>query len=239
MKGSGSMRSTIFSDYASLPKEFLDDFGVLWSIPDEVRDKLIPHLLEFAKTEKWDDSRAAMEKAAADLKTDVPSVLKALRLLYYIYHEWSPYSDSPEAFLADLEELDLFPVEKKAVAERFFTAFPGAVKCGNARRASKTTATSLLPTLRSASCLVDFRAVIEKPFGTVRDDRIESYEPRSVGLVPVFLVKIRLEDAHEQPCVFQCEESGIKLLMDALQAALKDLAAAKKTLPRNPSSGEA
>ena len=226
-----AMRSSIFNKFAGLPKEFQEDLSVLWKLPQQVRMGLIAHIPKIAKARTSGQKKIAMDEAVEELEGNSADVLKCLRLMGFIYEEWSPIYDTAASFLKDLADLYLIPEEKVEEAKDFLIEFLAEVEKDNKYRLEKMFASSLLPSLEQQTTLVDFRAVIRKPFGTGLKDDIEEYEPTCVGFTPVIIVRLRRDAGEPRSFAFQCEEDSLNMLIESLQAALMDLKAAEKCLP--------
>ncbi len=208
----------------------MEDIAVLWKLPPEQRNALIPHVSRIFRTRQVGHHEMALDSAVSEVGGDARDLLKALKLLLHIHGEWNPYRDSAEDFLRDLADLKIIPDEKGEEAKLFLLDFLAAVEHDNRRRMEQSTAASMLPYLRGCDTLVDFRAVILHPFGTGLDDNVDEYEPRCVSLVPVVLVNIKCDSGDPESIQFQCEEDGLDLLIDAVRAAKKDLRAARLAL---------
>jgi hypothetical protein len=140
--------------------------------------------------------------------------------------------DTPDGFVSDLLELSLIPADKLAAAKRFFKGFFAEVSSGNRVLVERMYATSLLPSYTGANTMIDMRAIIQQPFGSLVGEAIETYKPKCVGFVPVVIVKIRRDDGTPADFEFQCEEAPLRRLVNILEAALVDLRTAKASLPK-------
>jgi hypothetical protein len=225
------MRTSIFNKYADLPKEFREDLETLWSLPRKDRDALIPHVSAIYRTSTVGEKKVAMDKAVTGIGGNAAHLLRALKFLLYVHGEWNPVLDTPEGFIKDLAELRLIPSAKAKEAKEFFVDFLGEVQKDNQRRLEKMHASSVLASYVGCTTLVDFRAVIDKPYGTGLDDNLKNYNPTCVSFVPVILVKIRTDSGNPDCLAFQCQEDVLGSFIEELQAALKDLRAARKSLP--------
>ena len=224
------MRTSIFNNFADLPKEFREDVQRLWQMPKQVRLKLISHAANVAKARTSNDRKLATDEATQGTKQSPADLLKVLKLLLYVYEAWNPIRDSPESFQKDLADLGLIPVKKKAECKLFLDNFLAQVAKDNTYRLEKMFAVSLLPSYQSCATLVDMRTVIRNPFGAGLKDKLAEYEPQCVGFVPVVLVKINRDSGDPPSFSFQCEEDALERMIEILQATLKDLQAAKGSL---------
>ena len=182
------MRTSIFMNFANRPKEFREDFETLWSLPDEDRAALIPYVSQLSKAETTGEGKAITDKAVSEIGGQSAVLLRSLKLLEYISDEWNPSADTPENFLRDLTELGLVPSTK---ARKFLFDLLTEVERDNLRRLEKDYANALLPSYVGTYTVVDFRAVVQRPFGSGLQDKIEEYEPGILSFVPVVVVRIR------------------------------------------------
>lgn len=225
------MRTSIFNKFADLPQEFRDDFATLWDLPEQQRTRLTAYVSELFKAGTTGQCKKITDRAVSEIGGPAPPILRLLKLLQFISQEWNPMNDTPEDFLRDLGELALVPSEKAAEGHRFLLDFLSVVQADNQRRLQKIYASSLLPSLVGVSCLVDFRAIMERPFGSGLEDAIEQYQPRCLGFAPVIIVSVKCDSGHPNNFKFQCEPQELRIMMDQLQAALKDFESAKLSLP--------
>jgi hypothetical protein len=223
------MRTSIFTSFTQLPKEFREDFNTLWNLPAAQRTALIPYVSEISKIELSKEREELMNKAVSEIGGDIPDLLRVLKLLHFISSEWNPFWDTPENFLKDIGELKLIPSEKAQESKSFLLEFLSEIKKDNLRRLRKIYANSLLPSLESIKTLIDFRAVFENPFHL--GDKIKDYEPRCIGFVPVILVRISRDSGNPKNFEFQCEQNDLQLIISQLQATLKDLENGKMSIP--------
>ncbi len=225
------MRTSIFNNFANMPKEFREDFEILWELPEEIRTGLIAHVPKMSNSRTTRQKKIAMDDAIKEVGGSPDKVLRALKILEFIYDEWNPFVDTTASFLKDLGELALIPVEKAEEAKTFLLEFLGAVEENNTYRLEKMFAAALLPNLTNYSTAVDFRAIISKPFRTGLNDDIGEYQPTCIGFAPVIIVKLTRKGGTPATFEFQCEEDSLTRLIEELQAAKKDLNAAKRSLP--------
>ena len=225
------MRTGIFNSFADLPREFKEDFEGLWSLPEKQRSALVPYVSQLAKAETTGDTKRIIDAAISQIGGDAPTVLRSLKVLNFISKQWDPINDTPEDFLRDLNELSLIPSEQVDEAKRFLLDLLAELQKDNTRRLQKSYANSLLPSFIGIEALIDFRAIIERPFGVGIDDTIETYEPRCVGFVPVILLALQCDSGDPSTLRFQCEPEDLHVLIENLQAALKELESAKASIP--------
>ena len=167
----------------------------------------------------------------SEIGGNASEILRALRVLQFISAQWDPVNDTPENFLRDLDELSLISQEKEEESTAFLLEFLSELQKDNRRRLQKMHANALLPSFMGVTTLVDFRAVMERPFGTGLEDVLEDYRPRCIDFAPVVLVGLNCDTGDPQAFRFQCEPEDLLILIEQLQAALKDLEAAKASLP--------
>ena len=184
---------------------------------------------QLSKAETTGEGKVITDKAVSEVAGQSAVLLRSLKLLQHISDEWNPSADTPENFLRDLTELGLAPSTK---ARKFLLDLLTEVERDNLRRLEKDYANALLPSYIGTYTVVDFRAVVQRPFGSGLQDKIEEYEPGILSFVPVVVVRIRRDSGDPMTFEFQCEERPLRRLPDALEAALKDLEAAKLSFPR-------
>ena len=221
------MRSAIFKSFADLPKEFTDDLRMLWSLSQEQREGLIPAALELLRADTSHDHDTALEQSVANLGGEEAELLKALKAVFFICRNWVPFEDTPEAFIADLKSLRLLPEEGQAASVSFLLELLSALQEDNVRRMQKRYADATLPSYVGMSAVVDIRPVFAQPFGTRGHTKVEYYTPDFIGWVPVILVNMQRDTGLATSFEFQCDEDGARRMVGFLQAALKDLQAAK------------
>ena len=226
------MRTRIFNNFANYSKDFRDDFAVLWRLPEQVLMGLVPLIPRLAKTRTVGEKKVAMDNAVAELGGSPADVLNALNLLLFIYGQWNPIRDTAESFLKDLGDLSLVPEEKVELAKPFLIEFLSAVEKDNTYRLEKIFAAQLLPCYEGCSTVVDFRAVIRHPFGSGLEDDLEHYDPKCIGFIPVVVIELKRDSGDPLSFVFQCEEDSLEMLIEGLNAALRDLKSARESLPR-------
>lgn len=223
------MRTQLFNNYADLPKEFREDLQALWSLSAQQRKALVPHVGTLAKVEIVGRFQAALDSAVSEIGGDSPSLLRALKVVLFIFKSWNPVNDTAEGFLRDLGELGLIPEEHRDEVTAFLLDFLAVVEADNTRRLEKMHAASLLPNFRGVEAVVDFRAVISKPFGSGLEDKLDQYEPRCVSAVPIIILKFQSNESLGKPFIVQCEEQDLRIMLDSLNAALKDLEASRRS----------
>jgi len=174
-------------------------------------------------------AKDAVERAVSDVAADEATILKVLNVLTYIASEWNPVNDTPQSLLDDMRKLSLLPEQKKEEAERFMLDFLSALQKDSLRRLKEMFANSVAPNYRSATAVVDFRPVIDRPFGVGLDDKLEDYRPRCVAWVPIALVQFRYTDGESRSVTFQCGERDLRRIIDILEAALRDMRAARES----------
>ncbi len=222
------MRTSIFNNFANMPKEFREDFQILWDLPSEKRNKLISKVVEIYKTDISGEHQELLEKAVFEIEGNAPNLLRALKLLLFIYSAWNPIKDEPAEFLKDLIELQLLPSSEIDEASDFLLDFFTEIQKDNDRRLRKIYAGSMLPNYIGITTTVDLRAVIKNPYGSDKpNEDIESYKPECIDFVPVVLVKLRRSSGDPREFKFQLECDDLQLLIKSLKASLKDLESAK------------
>lgn len=224
------MRSRIFNDYAKLPDDFHEHLETLWEISKEDRQKLITYVSEIDKATTTLKAKEIQNKAIQDIGGEPRQLLRAFRVLEFIYSSFNPARDTVMNFLKDLKDLKLIPKEKSDEAISFFTALLQEVEKDNMRRLEKTHTQALLPNFVGASALIDFRAVIKNHYMETEDMEIKDYKPECVGFVPIILLKINRSSGTPKTIEFQCEEEDLHILIKGLNAALKELQEAKSIL---------
>jgi len=216
-------------NYSSLSESFKEDIEFLWGTPENENKAILPYLTEIFKTETEADHEIALDKAIKEIGGNTEENLRIIKLLLYIYKEWNPIQDTPSNFVKDLEDLHLIPVEKREQALAFLLEFFSIIEADNARRLKKVHAGMILPSYIGLHAIVDFRPVIKQPFGSTLNNRVENYNPECVDFIPIFIVQIE-RDAMPRTIEFQCEENDLDKMINALQAAKKDLETSKNSL---------
>ena len=125
----------------------------------------------------------------------------------------------------------MVPSDKAEDAKSFLVDFLAEVEKDNIYRLEKWFSGRLLPSYQGCSALVDFRAVMKNPFGFGEDEKLDKYEPVCIGFAPVVIVEISRDSGDPKIFQFQCEGDHLQVLIENLQSALKDLKAARKSLP--------
>lgn len=224
------MRTSIFTKYARLKKEFKEDIQFLWNLPNDQRKAIIPYLNKLYKAETDAEWEIAVERALSGIEGSSEENLRMIHILIYIYREWNPISDTPSNFLRDLEELHLIQEENRKDVESFLLEFFSIVESDNLRRLQKIYAGALLPSFNGIQFIVDFRPIFKNPYGSGMDHNIENYHPDFIDFIPIILVKIERDNSFPQMFEFQVEEKHIDVIIDTLKAAKKDLETSKLAL---------
>lgn len=225
------MRTAIFNKFTDLSEDFQKDFDLLWEVPLDQKQKLLPWVPRIYRTEIVGKQKLLLDRAVTEAGGEASKLLRVLRLLLYIHGQWDPVKDTAESFVRDLKDLALMPSDKQEEANTFLLEFLAAVEQDNQRRLEKMHAASILPNFVGGSTVVDFRAVIARPFGVGLDDKIDDYDPTCISFIPVVLIKLRSSDPRDGEFTFQCEQDDLQVFMDVLRAAQKELEAAKRSLP--------
>jgi hypothetical protein len=225
------MRTDIFREFADLSEKFTTDFQILWKLPNEMRMKMISHVVEIFNAGTSLDREVLLDRAVAELGGNATEVMRVLKLLQFIQTEWNPVKDTAENFLKDLSDLNLLPTDRVEEANIFLAEFVASIEKGNKERLERVFSTGLIPCLTQCVSLIDFRAIIKNPFGTEISNKIDEYDPTCIGFVPVVLIKLRRGSQEQDSFIFQCEENTLKNFIEQLQGALKDLIAAKRSMP--------
>jgi len=222
------MRTDFFSSFATLRKDFSEHWNALWGLKPAVRLKLIPYIVERMQADTRGGAKAVVERAVAEVDADEGTILKVLNVLTYVATEWNPVNDTPKGMLEDMAKLSLLPKPETDEANEFMLQFFSALKADSLRRLKEMFASSVAPNYRSSTAVIDFRPVIDRPFGTGLDDRLEEYQPRCVAWVPIALVRFRYTDGEDRFLTFQCGERDLRRIIDTFEAALRDLRAARE-----------
>lgn len=218
------MRSSVFRDFADFAEDFTRDLQALWSLTPEQRRQLIPHVIQAHEVHTNLDVNKIVEDVVARVGGEPAGVLRAFKVLQFFYQQWNPVQDTADAFIADLKDLALLPPTEAAPAVEFLAEFMSAVQSDTNRRLERMYASSVLPNFSSVTAVVDLRPYFNAPFGSQNAD-IESYQPICLGVTPVIVVKLKRDSGLPLEFAFQCERTGLKMLIDTLRAAEKDLAA--------------
>jgi len=224
------MRTSIFTKYAKLRKEFKEDIQFLWTLPNDQRKAIIPFINELYKAETSSEWEIAVERALSEIEGSSEENLRMINILIYIYKEWNPTSDTPSNFLKDLDELHLIHEDKREDVESFLLEFFSIVESDNLRRLQKSYAGALLPSFIGIQSMVDFRPIFKNPYGSGIDYNIENYHPDFIDFIPIILVKIERDKSFPQKFEFQVEEKHIDIIINTLKAAKKDLETSKLAL---------
>lgn len=223
------MRTDFFSSFATLRDKFSEHWDDLWSLDSEIRFMLVPYVVERMQADTRGQAKDVVERAVSEVGADEATILKVLDVLTYIAVEWNPVNDTPQSLLDDMRKLSLLPEKETEEAERFMLDFLSALERDSLRRLKDMFASSVVPNYRSSSVVVDFRPVIDHPFGAGLDDKLEDYRPQCVAWVPVALVQFRYSDAQGRSLTFQCGERDLRRIIDTFEAALRDMRAAKES----------
>ena len=224
------MRTSFFMNYLELPQRFEEDLVLLWDLPADQRRAYLPYITGIYKTETPADRQIAIDKALEEIGGNADENLKIINLLLYIYSSWNPTRDTPSNFVKDIDELHMFPVEKRDEIMEFLLEFFSIVEADNPRRLEQFFAESLLPSFTHIQTIVDFRSIIKQPYSTIIGRNIKDYNPNCVDFVPVILIKLERDSTFPETFEFQCTEKDVNTLIESLQAAKKDLEASKIAL---------
>ncbi len=216
----------MFNNFPSFDERFEEHLRLVWAIPKDHRQKLVDGALEMLRAETTGEEKTAREKAIEGIPGDQADLVKAVNVLHFIATEWNPVTDTSEAVLADVRQLGLLPTDQAREIEDFLLRFFSALGEDRSRRLRKIFASSVVPNYLGVTTVVDFRFVFDNPYGSGRHDTIDNYTPTHVGHTPVVLVRLKISGL--DPVVFQAEPQDVRLLIQSLQAALKDLDVASK-----------
>lgn len=227
------MRTSIFNNFANLDDTLSEDFKILWGLKEEARAQLITKIPQVYKAKTNGELHDAMDKVVSEIEENATDLLRTVKLLYYIYREWSPIKDTPEGFIKDLAELQFIPKDQVENAEKFLFEYLSLIQDENNIRLRKMYSSSVVPTYQGISTVIDFRAVISTPYRSIDiNQSLEDYAPRCVGFAPVVITKIKYgKNNNNKEIVFQATAEEIQAIIDELSAALKDLNASKNIIP--------
>jgi len=223
-------RTSIFSDFVTYKPKFREDFEAFLDLAPEQKCALIPFVLELLAAETTDETEKIRARIPGEIEGTLTELLSALNVLHFMATEWNAIRDTPEAFLKDLESVDLLKDDRRDEGRAFFAEFLKHLADDRKRRLDKLFAHSLLPSYGGMTTLIDLRAVFDNPYGQTDLETVSAYSPRCTNWVPVVLVKILRDRGTPTTFEFQCEESQVRRMIDHLTAALKDLKAAESEL---------
>lgn len=129
-------------------------------------------------------------------------------------------SDEPEAWVSDLQDLDLI---KKGDADHFL-AFAATV-CSTAeavhrQKRGRSYEAGVLPALSSAGATVELRGVFDKTYHWPQP--VNEFNPELLGVAPIISVHIGLDSGNPNEIAFQASVEETEFLIAILQAALAD-----------------
>ena len=218
------MRTSVFRDFADLAEEFTRDLEALWSLTLEQQRQLIPQVIQAHEVQTSFEVNRIVEDVVSRAGGEPSRVLRAFKVLQFFYEQWNPTQDSADAFIADLKDLSLIPADTEEQAVEFLVEFMSAVQSDTNRRMERMYASSVLPNFASLTAVVDLRPYFAAPYGS-QDPDIDSYQPVCLGLTPVVVVKIKRDSGSPLEFAFQTERRGLRMLIDTLRAAEKDVEA--------------
>lgn len=225
------MRTLIFKKYANLPKDFLEDFKVIWDLSSKQRKEIIPGISQIYKTNTNAEADEIKTKLVESVDGDPKTLLKAIKALLFLYRSWNPLHDTAEGFLDDLDTLSLIPSKNKEAATSFVLEFFSAVSQDNLERIQKSAAMTAIPTFSGLSGVVDFRPFFDKQFGSDITYKIKDYNPSCIGWTPVILLDFERNGSNNNSFHFQCSESELRIIIDYLNSVLIEYDIAKAVFP--------
>ncbi len=171
------------------------------------------------------------ECAASDLGFPKAQVDRAIDVARFFLREFTPRGeaekDTPEAIVADLEEIFAIPGEKKDAIRTLLQELQ--VRADDELRLAllqHAHAEETLPILEAVSTKVDFRAVFDEYYKYEED--VSGFSPAFLGTVPLGIVSLSIRGGEREKVPLQLSKRTLQILIDHLVALQKQMAIAEK-----------
>lgn len=213
--------------------EFKKDIGILCGLPRQVLTQLPATAIEALEAPTEGESDRVREAAAERLSVPLSKLGHALSVPTYLLRQFAPKgdaeNDSPSDIADDLVELGVVPKEKAADVSAMFEATKGLSR-GKLEMIllRKAHSRAVLPVLGSVSTVVDFRVLFDQNYKYEED--VGSYQPKFMGTIPLGIVEIELQGAHQEEVFFQVTKRTLQVMLDTLSALQKQIAVAEERL---------
>jgi len=225
------VRSDFFHSISQLQEKFHDHLKIAQGLSRSQLSVLLKYLSQSIQAETKRHELIARQELAKELGGNERELLNAHDVLYYIGKSWDPIRDDIETVLNDFEDLGFLPEDKerREVFSEFLQSYLEFLHADSARRVSNIFSGKFLPALNGLKSGIEFRSVIESDFDWSNEDPID-YEPIIKRTVPIVILEFSVSDS--DPIIFQVKPENIKMIINKLQATLKDLEVSKDLIAR-------
>lgn len=214
-------------------EEFAQDLAKTLLLDDKVLLLLADEATRVALAPSDTETKSAMQNAARVMGITRADVSSPLRIAGFFLRQFAltglAVDDKPEDLVDDLVEMDLVPSDRHASFTEFLRHLRkhglGQVTSRQRRQSAARTGLGHLSGIATSA---DFRAVFEQKFNV--ETQFEKYEPRCLGLVPVALISLEFDEGPIKEISFQTDGRALRLLIDHLRAAQRDIQTASETL---------
>ena len=224
------MKSRLFYALASQPDvapRLLDDLVVLLSLNAEQSQSIVHAVLESTdKAITINQRQAIAESVGNKLGLGAVAAASAMESLKFILDQQLDETfgkDSAETLGKDLEEygraanrsITQAQVDKFIELTKFLrvNVLPDYRKI----RDRKTTATGVLPSLKTFGTTVELRAIVENLFRVGMDSA--KYSPKISGVVPIVSIRIKTDSGSIDEFAFQTDEKVLAAFIEELKSA--------------------
>jgi len=230
------MQSKLFSQLdISRSDEFQKDFLVLSAFDPEIIRQIPAFAISVAIAPSERETADVVQTAVEALNVPRAQLQHGLAVAQFFLYQFLPsekaHDDEPVNLITDLNEL--FEVEPNDERDEALCDFLTQLK----QRATTTLdidvnrkqyAHASLPNLLSVTFTVNLRAVFDEKYklGT----ELSKYDPKCVGIVPLGIIQLRLDEGPNERVFFQADRRTIRILIEHLQALEHQLDVAQKDL---------
>ncbi len=216
------VRSNLYQVISTLSDSFHKHLKIAQGLTEEQYSVILQYLQHSIQAVTERGELVARQSAAKELGGNEKEVLVAYDVLKFFGDTWNPIRDDVNTVLNDFKDLELLPADKEQrnVFLRFLESYLEFLQNDSDRQLDNSYACRFLPSLVVLNTGIDFRVVVESEYDWVNDDPKE-YDPIIQRTLPIVILQFKLDN--KEPIVFQVEPQEIKMIINKLQATLKEL----------------
>lgn len=237
------MKSRLFSAFDEKDeenKEFVRHLGRLVAMPVEDQNACLDAFPRFVRARTAAESHQVSRPVEAQTGDREAHILDIFRLLRFFLEKMMLDPETREDSVADWAE-DLLKLG--LIADDARGSFVGCIErlrdeilpMVRGDVLERIYAAGVLPTINEFGVTVEFRAVQTDKYRP--DSAAADYTPNIVGMVPVASLHVGVDRGAVNDFCFQADERELDMMINALEAAKKEIAALKQFVSRSQQGG--